>query len=177
MIAAYLLDSTRSNYSIQYLAQVHLEAEPATEVPENFTEAAFRTAERADWVRQITPLLRSKIADAELTKVYEEIELPIEPVLADIEMAGMKVDGDELKAFSDFMSTELERLKKRIYELAGHEFNIGSPKQVGEVFDELNISTGRKTAHGSGLDEPRCSRRARTHVRDRSAHHRLPRDR
>jgi DNA polymerase-1 len=148
MIAAYLLDSTRSNYSIQYLAQAHLEAEPASEIPENFPETAFRTAERADWVMQLAPLLRAKIADAELTKVYEEIELPIEPVLADIEMAGMKVDGDELKAFSDFMSKELERLKKRIYELAGREFNIGSPKQVGEVFDELNISTGRKTATG-----------------------------
>ncbi|MEO8042505.1 MAG: DNA polymerase I, partial [Acidobacteriota bacterium] len=148
MIAAYLLDSTRSNYSIQYLAQVHLEAEPATEVPEDFPEAAFRTTERADWVMQLAPLLRAKIADAELTKVYEEIELPIEPVLADIEMAGMKVDGDNLKAFSDFMSKELERLKEAIYKLAGREFNIGSPKQVGEVFDELNISTGRKTATG-----------------------------
>ena len=147
MIAAYLLDSTRSNYSLAYLAQAHLEAEPA-DVPENFSESAFRTAERADWIFQLAPILRSKIADAELTKVYEEIELPIEPVLADIEMAGMKVDGDKLKEFSSFMSTELERLKKRIYELAGHEFNIGSPKQVGEIFDELNISTGRKTATG-----------------------------
>jgi DNA polymerase-1 len=69
-------------------------------------------------------------------------------VIADIEMAGMKVDGEKLKEFSDFMSTELERLKAKIYELAGREFNIGSPKQVGEIFDELNISTGRKTATG-----------------------------
>ncbi len=148
MIAAYLLDSTRSNYSVQFLAQAHLGSEPATDAPESFPEAAFRTAERADWVLQLAPLLRSKIADAELTKVYEEIELPIESVLADIEMAGMKVDGDNLKEFSDFMSTELERLRKQIYELAGREFNIGSPKQVGEVFDELNIATGRKTATG-----------------------------
>jgi DNA polymerase-1 len=51
------------------------------------------------------------------------------------------------------MAKELERLKKKIYELAGHEFNIGSPKQVGEVFEELNISTGRKTGDGSGVDE------------------------
>ena len=148
MIAAYLLDSTRSNYSPEFLAQAHLEAEPAKDIPEEFPETAFRTAERADWVLQLTPVLRSKIQEAELTRVYEEIELPIEPVLADIEMAGMKVDGENLKAFSDFMSKELDRLKKQIYELAGREFNIGSPKQVGEVFDELNISTGRKTATG-----------------------------
>jgi DNA polymerase-1 len=148
MIAAYLLDSTRSNYSLQLLSQVHFGAEPASEIPDDFSETAWRTAERADWVLQLTPILRSKIEEAELTSVYEEIELPIEPVLADIEMAGMKVDGEKLKAFSDFMATELERLRERIYELAGREFNIGSPKQVGEVFDELNISTGRKTATG-----------------------------
>ena len=148
MMAAYLLDSTRSNYSIQYLGQVHLDAEPNTDIPDNFSDAAFRAAERADWILQLTPILRSRIEEAELTKVYEEIELPIEPVLADIETAGMKVDGENLKAFSDFMAKDLERLKNRIYELAGREFNIGSPKQVGEVFDELNISTGRKTATG-----------------------------
>ncbi|MEP6703422.1 MAG: DNA polymerase I, partial [Acidobacteriota bacterium] len=148
MIAAYLLDSTRSNYSLQLLSQVHFGAEPASDIPDEFSESSLRTTERADWVSQLAPLLRSKISEAELTSVYEDIELPIEAVLGDIEMAGMKVDGEKLKAFSDFMATELERLRARIYELAGREFNIGSPKQVGEIFDELNISTGRKTATG-----------------------------
>jgi DNA polymerase I len=148
MIAAYLVDSTRSNYSMQFLAQAYLETEPSTDIPENFPEAAFRTAERADWVFQLAPLLRSKIAEAELSQLYDEIELPIEHVLADIERAGMKVDGDELREFSQYIGKELDRVRKRIYELAGREFNIGSPKQVGEVFDELNISTGRKTATG-----------------------------
>ena len=148
LIAAYLLDSTRSNYSVPFLAHAFLELEPATDIPDDLPEVPFRTMERADWVFQLAPVLRSKIVDAELTRVYDEIELPIEMVLADIEMAGMKVDGDNLKEFSEFMSTELERLKTKIYELAGHEFNIGSPKQVGEVFEELNISTGRKTATG-----------------------------
>ncbi len=148
MIAAYLLDSTRANYSLQYLAQAFLEGEPAAEIPDGFSEAHFRTAERADWVFQLAPILRDKIVKNELTRVYDEIELPIEPVLADIEMAGMKVDGENLTAFSTFMSTELEKLREKIYALAGHEFNISSPKQVGEVFDELNISTGRKTATG-----------------------------
>ncbi|HEX6124327.1 MAG TPA: DNA polymerase I [Pyrinomonadaceae bacterium] len=148
MIAAYLLDSTRSNYSAQYLAQAFLETEPARDVPDNFPDAAFRAAERADWVLQLAPILRSKIVEAELTKVYDEIELPIEHVLADIERAGMKVDGENLKEFSKQISIDLDRIKARIFELAGREFNIGSPKQVGEVFEELNISTGRKTATG-----------------------------
>jgi DNA polymerase-1 len=148
MIAAYLLDSTRSNYALPYLAQAFLETEPSTEVPADFPATAFRAAERADWVVQLAPILRSKIVEAELTKVYDEIELPIENVLADIEMAGMKVDGEYLKEFSKQITTDLEKLREKIYELAGHEFNIGSPKQVGEVFEELNISTGRKTATG-----------------------------
>ncbi|HKP69447.1 MAG TPA: DNA polymerase I [Pyrinomonadaceae bacterium] len=148
LIAAYLLDSTRSNYSPEFLAHAFLEIEPARDIPENWAETAFRTAERADWVFQLAPILRSKIVEADLVRVYDEIELPIERVLADIEWAGMKVDGENLKEFSEFMSKELERLKKEIYELAGREFNIGSPKQVGEVFEELNISTGRKTATG-----------------------------
>lgn len=148
MVAAYLLDSTRSNYSIQFLAQAFLETEPAIEVPDGFAESAFRTAERADWIARLAPVLRAKIAEAELTRVYDEIELPIERVLADIEMAGMKVDGDYLVKFSDTIAKELEKLREKIYELAGREFNIGSPKQVGEVFEELNISTGRKTATG-----------------------------
>ena len=148
LIAAYLLDSTRSNYSPEFLAQAFLETEPARDIPDNWTDAAFRAAERADWVVQLAPIVRSKIVEADLVRVYDEIELPIERVLADIEMAGMKVDGENLREFSEFMSKELERLKKEIYALAGREFNIGSPKQVGEVFDELNISTGRKTATG-----------------------------
>ena len=148
MIAAYLLDSTRSNYSLDYLAQVFLETEPATDIPDGFSESAFRTTERADWIAQLTPILRAKIDEAELTRVYEEIELPIENVLADIEKAGMKVDGDYLREFSDVITKDLDALREKIFDVAGREFNIGSPKQVGEVFEELNISTGRKTATG-----------------------------
>ncbi len=148
MIAAYLLDSTRSNYSIQYLAQAFLGSEPETDFPEGFDEKAYRAAERADWVFQLAPIVRSKIVDAGMTKLYDEIELPIQQVIADIEMAGMKVDGDYLREFSEFISKELDILRGKIYEAAGREFNIGSPKQVGEIFEELNISTGRKTATG-----------------------------
>jgi DNA polymerase-1 len=60
----------------------------------------------------------------------------------------MKVDADALERFSKDITKQLEKLRKRLYELAGREFNIGSPKQVGEVFSELNIVTGKKTATG-----------------------------
>ena len=98
LIAAYLLDSTRSNYSPEFLAQAFLEAEPATDIPDGFSETAYKTTERADWINQLGPILRSRIVEADLTKVYDEIEIPVEAVIADIEMTGMKVDGAKLKA-------------------------------------------------------------------------------
>src|SRR4029079_19520760 len=79
---------------------------------------------------------------------YDEIEMPLVPVLADMEMAAMKVDAKSLVAFSEFISTELDTLRENIFKISGREFNIGSPKQVGEILGELNIETGRKTATG-----------------------------
>jgi len=148
LIAAYLLESTRSSYPIPFLAQIYADIDAAHQVPGGFDEAAFRTAENADFVARLAPILRDRIRENGLEKVYAEIELPLIPVLADIELVGMKVDGHSLKTFSEFISKELETLKEKITKIAGREFNIGSPKQVGEVFGELNIETGRKTATG-----------------------------
>ncbi|MBC7900587.1 MAG: DNA polymerase I, partial [Saprospiraceae bacterium] len=148
MLASYLLDTGRSSFAPAFLAQTYLDLDPAKDVPDGFEENALRTAERADWTLRLAPMLHNKIVEDGLMQVYSEIEMPLEPILADIEMAGMKVDGENLKAFSEFISSELDRLQKQIYSIAGHEFNIGSPKQVGEIFEELNISTGRKTATG-----------------------------
>lgn len=148
MVAAYLLDSSRSNLSLAFLAQTNLDQDPAVDVPHGFEDSAYRTAERSDFAFQLAPMLRGKIAEGELTKLYQEVELPLVAVLADIEMAGMKIDADALREFSDFISKELEILREKIFALAGREFNIGSPKQVGEILGELNIETGRKTATG-----------------------------
>jgi DNA polymerase-1 len=148
MIAAYLLDSTRANYGIEHLAQVYLDVDLARSIPDGWDEKAYLTAETADIVARIAPVLRQKLADNDLFKIYDDIELPIVDVLIDIELTGMKVDGGSLKTFSDHISKELETLQEKIYKIAGREFNIGSPKQVGEVFLELNIETGRKTATG-----------------------------
>mgnify|MGYP001160181079 FL=1 len=148
MIASYLLDSGRPHHEIEFLAQTYLDAYPPTGEHNGFTADGWQAATRADWVFRLTPLLRRKITSNGLSKVYSEIELPVAPVLADIETAGMRVDTEALLEFSVFISGELETLQKKIYEIAGREFNIGSPKQVGEVFAELNIATGKKTATG-----------------------------
>ncbi len=147
MLASYLLDAGRSSFALPFLAQTDLDLDPQ-ETPQGFEEQAFRTAERADWTLRLAPMLRNKIIEDGMTKLYSEVELPLESLLAEIETAGMKVDGEQLKAFSEFISLELERLQIQIFSISEREFNIGSPKQVGEIFEELNISTGRKTATG-----------------------------
>lgn len=147
MVASYLLDSARPHHEIEFLAQHNLNVYP-TDPAEGFTEGAWKATVRADWAWQLAPQMKRKIAEDQLTKVYNEIEMPLIPILADIETAGMKVDADALKKFSTYISEELAKLQEKIYKIAGREFNIGSPKQVGEIFEELNISTGKKTATG-----------------------------
>ncbi len=147
MLASYLLDAGRSSFALPFLAQTDLDLDPQ-EAPAGFEEHAFRTAERADWTLRLAPMLRNKIIEDGMVKLYCEVELPLEALLAEIETTGMKVDGDQLKEFSEFITLELESLKTKIFTISGREFNIGSPKQVGEIFEELNISTGRKTATG-----------------------------
>jgi DNA polymerase-1 len=148
LIAAYLLDPTRAKYELESLANEAAQLQPSPSIPEGWTESQWRTAEAADFTMQTAPVLRTRIFDAELDPVYRDIELPLVPVLYEMEMTGMAIDTDVLRGLSKNFSAELERLKGRIYELAGREFNVGSPKQVGEVLASLNIETGRKTATG-----------------------------
>jgi DNA polymerase-1 len=148
LIAAYLLDPGRGSYPIDHLAQVYLDVDLARTIPGSWDEATYRTVETADIIARLAPVLRQKLADNNQFKIYDEIEMPVVDVLTDMELVGMKVDGDALNQFSADIKKELDKLQTRLYELAGREFNIGSPKQVGEVFEELNISTGKKTATG-----------------------------
>lgn len=148
MIAAYLLDPGRANYPIDFLAQAYLDIDLARSVPDGFDEVVFRTAEIADVTSRLSPVLRGLIRANKLEKIYADIEMPTVDVLTDIELVGMKVDGDDLVKFSNKIADDLAELSKKIYKIAGREFNIGSPKQVGEVFSELNIATGKKTATG-----------------------------
>lgn len=147
MIAAYLIDSGRKN-EIETLAQLNLGYAGVFQTPDGWDEHQYRTAMHADFAFQLAPRLRAKIAGDDLLRVYEEMEMPLVGLLYDIEMAGMKVDVSALNSFSEFVTGELESLSKKIFSIAGREFKINSPKQVGEVLRELNIETGRKTATG-----------------------------
>jgi DNA polymerase-1 len=94
--------------------------------------------------------LESDIAERGLAFVYANIELPLMPVLRTMEAKGVKIDRAFLKNLSHEYHTELDKIAKRIFEAAGAEFNINSPKQLGEVlFDKLGLETKKKTATGA----------------------------
>jgi DNA polymerase I len=105
--------------------------------------------ERADYLHRLAPALRAQIEEQELAGVYEKIDFPLAPVLADMERIGIRVDPKELEKMSNSMETEIRRLEAEIWELAGNEFNINSPSQLAEIlFDKLNLQPPGRRAKG-----------------------------
>ena len=147
LIAAYILDPTRSKYELSDLAREAVGAEGGTPA-DGWEEPVWQAAESADWTAQVARELRKRIDEKDLGKIYREIELPLAPLLYRIERAGMRVDTKVLADLSAHLGAELAKLTDRICKLAGREFNINSPKQVAECFEELNIISGRKTSTG-----------------------------
>ncbi len=148
MLAAYLLDPLRSRYELVTLASEAVGARDVTDAPDGWTPHAWRSAQAADLTAQTADVLRGRLAEQGLEMIYTELELPLAPLLHRMERAGLRVDVPVLRDLSNLFGAEMAKLTTRIYELAGREFKIGSPKQVGEVLEELNITKGKKTAGG-----------------------------
>jgi DNA polymerase-1 len=149
LLAAYLLDPVRSRYELGDLAREAVGSEGWSETPgDGWAPGDWRAAETADLTAQVADVLHGRILEQGLESIYNEIELPLAPLLHRIERAGLRVDTSVLGELSTLFGAELEKLTAEIYRLAGREFKINSPKQVGEVLEQLNISTGRKTATG-----------------------------
>ena len=105
--------------------------------------------ERADFLQRLAPVLRAQIDEQELAGVYEKIDSPLAPVLADMERIGIRVDPKELDKMSKSMEKEVRRLEKEIWKLAGNEFNINSPAQLAEIlFDKLNLQPPARRGKG-----------------------------
>ena len=147
-LAAYLLDPNRSKYELSDLAREAIGADNGHAPAANWPEAAWQTAVAADMTAQTAHVLRNRILDKKLETIYSEVELPLAPLLYRMERAGLKVDPKVLADLSSYIGQELHKLTIQIYQLAGREFNIGSPKQVGEVLADLHIDIGRKTSTG-----------------------------
>ncbi|MGB9067761.1 MAG: DNA polymerase I [Candidatus Acidiferrales bacterium] len=102
--------------------------------------------ERADFLLRLAPALRAEVEKQGLADIYEKIDLPLAPVLARMEAVGVGIDARELETISAKAQTEISAIEKRIYELAGFEFNVKSTQQLAEVlFDRLNLQPPRKT--------------------------------
>jgi len=159
MIASYVVDATGSSHGLRDLAlartgygavqvdevtgrgskAVSLDAVPATSLL-NFA------GERADLPLRMADSLRADLADPALSAVYRDFELPLIPILADIEREGVGLDVEALARLSSSMQDDLDRLSASIFGLAGEEFNINSPKQLGEIlFERLQLPSTKKT--------------------------------
>jgi DNA polymerase I len=101
--------------------------------------------EHADFLLRLAPVLRAEVEKQGLADLYEKIDLPLAPVLARMESAGVRVDPRKLESTSAKMQVEISALEKSIYALAGYEFNINSPQQLAEaLFDRLNLQTPKR---------------------------------
>jgi DNA polymerase-1 len=119
-------------------------------------DAVKYAAEDADITLRLWQLLKPQLHRARVTKVYETLERPLVPVLAQMERSGIKVDRDTLSRMSNAFAQKMAGLEEEIFELAGRRFNVGSPKQLGEIlFDEMGIEGGKKGktgAYATGAD-------------------------
>ena len=112
----------------------------------NRDSLARLTAERAERMLRLAERMDSQLVREDLSKLFYEIEMPLVEVLADMELAGIAIDLDAFASMSFEIASEVEKLSKEIYEIAGVEFNINSPKQLGEVlFEKMNLPSFKKT--------------------------------
>ena len=132
-LAAYLLEATESDYALERISVRYTGAEAAG------AEAVFRLA----------PVLDAKLRELGMDELYYQAELPLCAVLAEMEAAGFFVDRKALYDFGESLNDGIAQLQQSIWNHAGHEFNINSPKQLGTVlFDELLLPYGKKTKTG-----------------------------
>ena len=138
MIAHYLIEPEQ-RHTIDYLADVYL----------NY-QITNNSAENADINYQFYEKFKPILIDNQLIKLFEEIEMPLVPVLATMEANGVKIDSDNLGQISEQMAKEIQEIENQIFEYAGERFNIASPRQLGEVlFDKMQIKApAKKTKTG-----------------------------
>ena len=161
LIAAYLLNPLKNDYDLETIASEHLEmmipgwaetfgkkkpGEAAASMPEQYAQyccyGAYVSLMAAD-------VLEKKLTNAGMSRLMREMEMPLSLVLYDMEREGVEVRREELKSYGDALVARIEELEKSIHRQAGVEFNINSPKQLGEVlFETMKLPGGKKTKTG-----------------------------
>ncbi|MFA5119133.1 MAG: DNA polymerase I [Candidatus Omnitrophota bacterium] len=156
MIAGYLLNPSRGGYSLSDLAWDYL-GKPLQAIEGNPAEASAL-------IRELKPRLEHELKDKSLDKLFSGIEMPLVGVLAQMELAGIKLDRGVLSELSVDIEKRLIRLIEEIYAASGSQFNINSPKQLREVlFEKLKLPVVKKTKTGASTDEEVLRTLAATH--------------
>lgn len=160
-IAAYLLNPLKNDYTIEDIANEHLNlmfpgysesfgkksmAEAMESEPEKFAEYGCYAAYTA---YKAASVLESKLAESKMADLFRQIEMPLSYVLYDMEREGIRVEAEALRAYGDALTDRITELEHSIHEQAGVAFNINSPKQLGEIlFDRMKLPGGKKTKTG-----------------------------
>ena len=160
-LASFLIEPAKCiPHRLDQVAKEYLQEAPPSEA----APFAQRAAASADLVARLGPVLRAKLDEVGMSEHYANVEVPLSRVLFRMEQAGILVDAQDLVAMGiEFRARKLA-IEQRIYELAGHEFNIGSTKQLAEVlFDELKLPVIKKTKTGYSTDAEVLERLASKH--------------
>ncbi|MEK7697942.1 MAG: DNA polymerase I [Nitrospirota bacterium] len=164
MLASYLLNPNKTNHNLEDVSMTYLSIKKLSfnditdKGKKNFREVSIEDAtkysgEDAAVTLKLKYILETEIEKEGLAKLFCDIEMPLIEVLADIEIAGIKIDLPLMEGFSKELEKELAGIEKRIYFLAGEEFNINSPKQLQEIlFEKLGLRTLKKTKTGFSTD-------------------------
>lgn len=145
MLAAYLLNPTASDYELGKLSLEYLN-KPFAADDDNILEQTPLAAQR---ILELSEVLLEKLEEAGMKELYRQVELPLVKVLSAMELEGIKLDREQLLAMGQELSRGIDALTTEIYQLAGEEFNINSPKQLGVIlFEKLNLPPLKKTKTG-----------------------------
>jgi len=163
MLMSYVLDAGLHGHGMDELSQIYLGHTPisfsdvAGRGKEKITfdqvsipDATRYSAEDADVTLRLWLLLKPRLAAEKKRTVYETLERPLAPVLAEMEREGISIDPDLLRKLSNDFATDMAKLEKEIHKLAGESFNVASPKQLGDIlFDKFSLGGGKKTKTGA----------------------------
>ncbi|MDP2699170.1 DNA polymerase I [Thalassospira sp.] len=163
MVLSYVLDGTSHGHGMDELADLHLNYQTikfkdvagSGKTQITFDQVPLETAlnyaaEDADITLRLHRMLKPRIAQEHMTSVYETLDRPLVPVLAKMESLGVRVDVDILRTLSTDFAKRMGVLEETIHQMAGEVFNLGSPKQLGEIlFDKMSLPGGKKTKTGA----------------------------
>ncbi len=169
-IAMYLLDSGTNLYSLEEIAKQHLNIEleeyfhqenQQENVQTSFFDEEAKAEENTHYkyaiysyvIGQTKSILEKKLKEVNQLELFQNIEMPSAEVLAEMKLTGVLVDKDDIEKMSEDLKKQIEKLSQEIYELAGEEFNVNSPKQLGDIlFEKLELPFKKKNKNGYATD-------------------------